>query len=180
MTQNNLGVSINKGSLVAALANAVPAELPVGTDGQILINDSGSAVGQTWVGIPPVGLPGFTPTIFGSAVSGTASYGARTCIYSLFGDVVVAHLQMDFSGFTGTGNIQMTLPVTVGASMSNFALGSCQFISTYTGLGNNIAMNASAGNAFVTFLTYGSAASATVQQCTATGNLRATIMYLKA
>jgi hypothetical protein len=43
-----------KGSLIAATADDTPADLPVGTDGQILYADSGETTGLRW-GAPPAG-----------------------------------------------------------------------------------------------------------------------------
>lgn len=49
-----------KGSLIAATADDTPADLPVGTDGQILYADSGETTGLRW-GAAPSGGGGLDP-----------------------------------------------------------------------------------------------------------------------
>lgn len=178
MTQNNLDVSINKGSLIA-FSGSLPQELTVGANGLVLTNDSGSSLGQAWSALPPLTLQTYTPVVFGSTVTGSASYDVQSGFFSTFGNVVCVYAQIDFNSFNGTGDFQVTIPITIGTSMANLPLGACQFTSAFTGSGDNILANGTLGNNFITFLVYGSGVSTTTQACEAAGSIRMSFIYLK-
>ena len=61
-----------KGSLVAASAASTPANLVVGTDGQVLVACSTDATGLCWVSPPAAAIPCSCITAKGALVTGTA------------------------------------------------------------------------------------------------------------
>lgn len=55
----------------------------------------------------------FTPTVTGSTTAGTATYTVQIGRYTKIGDLVFFSIRLDYSGGTGTGNLQVSgLPFT--------------------------------------------------------------------
>jgi len=78
----------------------------------------------------------FVPTVIGSTTAGTATYSTQTGIYTKVGRKVTVVVYLNWSGGTGTGNLQVSgLPFT--------ALGSAgYYYSVDFGLVDNIALTA--------------------------------------
>jgi hypothetical protein len=59
----------------------------------------------------------FTPTVIGSTTAGTATYGAQSARYTKIGRAVQFELFLNWSGGTGTGDLQISgLPFTPASS----------------------------------------------------------------
>lgn len=72
----------------------------------------------------------FTPVVAGSTSAGTATYSRQTGRYTRIGRVVTFQIDLNWTGGTGTGNLEFTgLPFTsaavntgVGSSFNTFAM----------------------------------------------------------
>jgi hypothetical protein len=67
----------------------------------------------------------FTPTIVGRTTAGTATYNIQQARYTKIGNMVTAHVYIDWSSGTGTGGLDIGgLPFTSGStSIYSFAIG---------------------------------------------------------
>lgn len=177
MTINNLGLPFTKGSIVSTDVTLIPASLAVGANGQVLTYNSASPLGVNWASVPPNSTNVYTVSVSGSITAGTANYDSQLGLYNIFGNLVIVWVFCQFNSFDGTGDILMNLPLPVGASQLDLALGSTTYTGAYTN-GDNIAIIANAGDSFATFTSFGSGATATPQSCSSSSSIRATFMYL--
>lgn len=177
MEKNNVNLSITKGCLVTCTTSTVPTALSVGTNGQMLVANSAASVGISWADVPTTAISPFVPAVQGSTGAGTATYAVQEGSFVTIGSLIIVWFFVQFSSFTGTGNIQITLPTAVGASQAGFALGPCTYTGGYTA-GDNVLLTAASGNSFATILNYGSTVSPVSQECTAVSSIRGTFTYL--
>jgi hypothetical protein len=64
----------------------------------------------------------FTPLVVGTTTSGTATYATQVGRYTKIGRQVMFNIYLDYSGHTGTGNMQIIqLPYTVANVTNNFS-----------------------------------------------------------
>lgn len=172
---NNIGANfVAKGDILAAISAATPQVIPVGADGDFLSTDSTT---MTKISNEPLSSNiSWTPTIAGSTSIGTATYLLQTGIYSTVGDLVFLWGAINFTGFTGTGNLNINLPIAADLSNSTTQTGLVIFDGTYSA-GDNIILFPLPQNAIANILTYGSSVPSTVQQCVAAANIQFFVFY---
>lgn len=69
----------------------------------------------------------FTPTIYGTAVTGTGTYSGQAGLYTRHNNIVNILVNMNWSAHTGSGNARLTLPFTNisgGNNLASFTIGS--------------------------------------------------------
>jgi hypothetical protein len=111
-----------KGSIAAATAASTPANLSVGTNGQLLSADSTAATGLAWTNGGKV--TSYTPTW--GVVSGTAPVlgnGTLTGAFTRVGDLIYFRVQLQIGSTTtiGSGSYTFTLPVAMTGSSNGIA-----------------------------------------------------------
>jgi len=125
-----------KGSLVAATAPNTPANLTVGTDGQVLVACAASATGLCWFTTPPINCA--TPTVAGIVLGcTTATNTALGCNAAL--------------AVTGAGNTSLghTAGTALTTGINNTAVGLCAGRSITSG-GDNVLVGSLAGSSITT------------------------------
>ena len=117
-----------KGSIAAATAASTPANLAVGTNGQLLSADSTAATGLAWTHGGK--NTAYTPTW--GVVSGTAptiGNGALSGFYCRVGDLVFFQIALGFGSTTtaGSGTYTFSLPFAMSGTTKGFT-GSTQIL----------------------------------------------------
>jgi hypothetical protein len=133
-----------KGSIAAATAASTPANLSVGTDGQLLSADSTAATGLAW----SYGgkSTAYTPIWTSSGTQPTLGNGTLVGKYSRIGDLVYFSIKLTFGSTTsaGTGDYSFSLPFAM-TNTSNGIAGSAAALNDgvawYTGYTPNTVIN---------------------------------------
>jgi len=113
-----------KGSILGASAASTPANLSVGTDGQILTADSAQAIGIKWS--DPVSTGNWTPVLtFATPGNLSVTYSVQTGSWLKIGKILVASFQIATSAFTYTtasGALNITGLPNASASPANILM----------------------------------------------------------
>lgn len=163
MTQDNIDAQFTgPGCILTTTSSATPGIIATGAQGDVLTVDTGDSLKAVNTLINT--SASYTPSVVGSGTPGTAVYVLQKGFYSTAGNMVFVWGTLNFNTFTGIGDMQITMPLTAGASTSTAGAGTSIFNGTFDS-GNNVIMTVSAGNAYGTLVVYGSAVSSAVQSC---------------
>lgn len=176
MVINNIDTGFAaKGDILVAGSNGLPTHVTAGTNGQFLtVNNSVPEKSQPAnLNTNPVS---WTPTVTGSGSAGTVVYTKQEGIYLTIGNLAVVWGIVEFNTFTGTGNLQLPFPLTLGAGNIGPQQSTIVFDGTYTA-GNNVIISANPSTNFGYISCSGSGVGVSIQQCVATANIHFFIFF---